>query len=45
MSFWMWIVALFAVCAAGGWLFRCVGQKLTGNAPRFRDMPFGDTIA
>lgn len=26
--------------AAGGWVLRFAGQKATGNAPTFRDMPF-----
>ena len=25
----------------GGWLFRAAGQAATGNAPKFRDMPYG----
>lgn len=29
------------VIAAVAWAFRFIGQKLTQNAPRFRDMPFG----
>jgi len=30
-----------ALIAALAWVFRLAGQKMTGNAPRFRDMPFG----
>ncbi|MDG1377157.1 MAG: ABC transporter permease [Yoonia sp.] len=30
-----------ALIAALAWVFRLAGQKVTGNAPRFRDMPFG----
>lgn len=36
----LYIVAVLAGCVALGWLGRFVGQKLSGNAPRFRDMPF-----
>jgi len=30
-----------ALIAALAWVFRLAGQKMAGNAPRFRDMPFG----
>jgi len=33
-------VALVAIIALG-WVFRFAGQKLTANAPYYRDMPFG----
>ncbi|EPX82477.1 ABC transporter, membrane spanning protein [Salipiger mucosus DSM 16094] len=36
----MWILAALAALLAGGWLFRFVAQKITGNRPYFRDMPF-----
>lgn len=41
MSFWQALVAALAAIAAGGWLFRRAGQRLTGNRPFFRDMSFG----
>ena len=40
MSTILTLILLLAVIAGGGWLFRFVGQKATGNAPKFRDMPF-----
>lgn len=33
----LWAVGL----AAAGWIFRLVGQKITGNKPYFRDMSYG----
>jgi len=44
MSVLVWIVAIAAVSLAGGWLFRFLGQKATGNAPYFRDMSFGVAV-
>lgn len=44
MSFWMWIVTLLVVALAGGWIFRKVGQLASGNAPYFRDMPYGVAV-
>ena len=41
MSFWGQIVFALAAIAAGGWIFRYAGQKLTKNAPYYRDMPYG----
>ncbi|TNF20100.1 MAG: ABC transporter permease [Rhodobacteraceae bacterium] len=42
-------LAVLAACLALGWLGRLVAQRLSGNAPRFRDMPlavaFGHAIA
>ncbi len=35
------LILLIAAIAAFGWLFRWAGQRLTNNAPRFRDMPYG----
>lgn len=40
MSFWVTLLVLLVAIAAVGWAFRFAGQKLTGNAPRFRDMSF-----
>ncbi len=41
MTWWLWII--LALVAIGGlaWAFRYAGQTATGNAPRFRDMPYG----
>lgn len=38
----VWVFLLVALVAVGllGWIGRFVGQKVSGNAPRFRDMPF-----
>ncbi|MEQ9692831.1 ABC transporter permease [Shimia sp. SDUM112013] len=33
----LWIIAI----GVAGWLFRFAGQKITGNKPMFRDMPYG----
>ena len=41
MSAWLWIILLLVGSAVGGWALRAAGQAATGNAPRFRDMPFG----
>jgi peptide/nickel transport system permease protein len=41
MSTVLSIALWLAVVAAVAWVFRFAGQKLTQNAPRFRDMPFG----
>ena len=41
MTALMWIAGVVVASAAGGWVFRFAGQSATGNAPRFRDMPFG----
>jgi peptide/nickel transport system permease protein len=40
MSGWTALLAALAGPAAVAWLFRYVGQRATGNAPFFRDMPF-----
>ncbi|MGH1412501.1 MAG: ABC transporter permease [Pelagimonas sp.] len=40
MSGLMTILIALIVIAAVGWAFRFAGQKLTNNAPRFRDMPY-----
>lgn len=34
------LVLILVMVAAGGWVFRFAGQKVTGDAPAFRDMPF-----
>ena len=41
-----WLVLAFAVpvIAAAGWLFREAGRMLTGDAPRFRDMPYASAF-
>ena len=36
-----WFLAVLIGMAAVAWGFRYAGQLATGNAPRFRDMPFG----
>ena len=41
MTIWLQIILWLAAVAVGGWLFRFAGQKLTGNKPYFRDMPYG----
>ena len=41
MSTVLFIALWLAVIAAVAWVFRFAGQKLTQNAPFFRDMPFG----
>ncbi|MFA8441701.1 ABC transporter permease [Yoonia sp.] len=37
----IWFVTALAGMAALAWAFRFAGQVATGNAPKFRDMPFG----
>lgn len=41
MSVWLWIVVTLAGIAVLGWAFRYAGRTATGNAPYFRDMPYG----
>ena len=41
MSWWLTIIVALIGIGAGGWVFRAAGQAATGNAPKFRDMPFG----
>jgi peptide/nickel transport system permease protein len=41
MTTLLWIIGVLLAIAAGGWLFRLIGQKATDNKPYFRDMPFG----
>ena len=41
MSIWLLIPLALIGIGVGGWLFRAAGQAATGNAPKFRDMPFG----
>ena len=36
-----WLLLSLIAMAAIAWGFRFAGQAATGNAPRFRDMPFG----
>ncbi|MFY0620313.1 MAG: ABC transporter permease [Pelagimonas sp.] len=40
MSGWTTFFVVLVALVAAGWIFRFAGQKLTGNAPKFRDMPF-----
>ncbi|WP_204353983.1 ABC transporter permease [Yoonia maritima] len=37
----LWIAAVLIGMGALAWVFRFAGQAATGNAPKFRDMPFG----
>ncbi|EBA14179.1 ABC transporter permease [Roseobacter sp. CCS2] len=37
----IWFVAALIGLAAVAWGFRFAGQAVTGNAPKFRDMPYG----
>jgi len=37
---WSILIALVAMLGIA-WVFRFAGQSVTGNAPKFRDMPFG----
>ncbi len=37
----IWFVAALVGMAALAWAFRFAGQVATGNAPKFRDMPYG----
>ena len=41
MSLILQIIVLVVVLGGGAWVFRFAGQQATGNAPRFRDMPYG----
>ncbi|MBT0956652.1 ABC transporter permease [Alphaproteobacteria bacterium KMM 3653] len=41
MSGWLWLILAIIAIAAGGYLFRMIGQKVTGNKPYFRDMSYG----
>lgn len=41
MSIWIQIILFFAAIGAAGWVFRFAGQKVTNNAPFYRDMPTG----
>jgi len=37
----IWFVAALVGMGAVAWAFRFAGQAATGNAPKFRDMPYG----
>lgn len=37
----IWVVAALVAMGAVAWGFRFAAQKVTGNAPKFRDMPYG----
>lgn len=41
MSGLMWFAIVLIALLVGAYVFRLAGQKLTGNAPKFRDMSFG----
>jgi len=41
MSTLMWLAAIIIFLVLGAHVFRFVGQKLTNNAPKFRDMSYG----
>lgn len=44
MSIWLWIVIVLVAIAALGWAIRAGGQLATGNAPKFRDMSYGEAL-
>ena len=44
MNIFIAIVLWLAAIAAAGWVFRFVGQKVTGNKPLFRDMSYGVAV-
>lgn len=44
MNIFIAIVLWLAAIAAAGWVFRFVGQKVTGNKPMFRDMSYGVAV-
>ncbi|MBU2944990.1 ABC transporter permease [Shimia thalassica] len=44
MNIFIAIVLWLAAIAAAGWVFRLVGQKVTGNKPLFRDMSYGVAV-
>lgn len=44
MSGWQYLAIALPVIAAVGWLFREAGRKLTGDSPRFRDMPYASAF-
>jgi peptide/nickel transport system permease protein len=37
----LWVAIALVGMAALAWVFRFAGQSVTGNAPKFRDMPYG----
>lgn len=41
MTWWIWIILALVVMGGLAWVLRAAGQVATGNAPAFRDMPFG----
>ena len=41
MSFWMQLLLAIVILAVLAWVFRWAGQRLTDNAPKYRDMPYG----
>jgi len=41
MTTWQFLLLALVAIAALGWVFRAVGQSVTGNAPFYRDMPYG----
>lgn len=44
MSILVTLIIAAVALAAGGWIFRWTGQMVTGNAPYFRDMPYGSAF-
>lgn len=44
MSWLLWIIVAFVALLVLAYLFRWVGQMLTNNAPKFRDMSFGEAF-
>ncbi len=44
MSGLMWFAIIVVALVVTAYLFRFVGQKVTGNAPKFRDMGFGEAF-
>jgi len=44
MNSLMWFIAILVILFAGAYAFRLAGQKVTHNAPKFRDMGFGEAF-
>ena len=38
MSLWIWAIGALAAIAALAWIGLWVARRLSGNAPRYRDM-------
>ena len=41
MSLWIWAIGALAAIAALAWIGLWVARRLSGNAPRYRDMSYG----